>query len=293
MAQVFEPTATWPLLAWYGPQRRWTRGKDQLTLPLARPARKEAYEGCLATGGSEAELHHWFHVQTLADLQARQEGRPIPGWEAQVREAMRQAAPGVTGLRYDLRRRELRIAFDGGREVGWSQLSDGYHAFLGLVGDIGRRAAMLNDHLGEAAVREVEGLVLIDEIDLHLHPRWQLSVLDGLRRAFPRLQLVVTSHSTLLLSSVENRQVRELKDLQIVRRTHHVSGRDANALLREELQAQVRHPRGQDWLDQVASHIDAGDRGSAIELIDKLRERWGPTDAELAYYEALLSLDGP
>ena len=74
---------------------------------------------------------------------------------------------------------------------------------MALIADIARRAVMLNEMDGAEAPARVEGVVLIDALDLHLHPRWQRVALQGLRRAFPRLQLVVGTHSAQVLSSAE------------------------------------------------------------------------------------------
>ena len=100
------------------------------------------------------------------------------------------------------------VRFEDGHEAPWSELSDGYHVFIALVADIARRAVMLNEFDGADAPARVEGVVLIDELDLHLHPRWQRVALPRLRDAFPRLQFIITTHSPQVLSSAENRQVR-------------------------------------------------------------------------------------
>ena len=102
------------------------------------------------------------------------------------------------------------MRFEDGHEAPWSELSDGYHVFIALVADIARRAVMLNEFDGAEAPARVEGVVLIDEIDLHLHPRWQRVALPRLREAFPRLQFIISTHSPQVLSSAENRQVRRL-----------------------------------------------------------------------------------
>ena len=95
------------------------------------------------------------------------------------------------------------------------------------MADIARRAVILNEQDGAAAPALAEGVVLIDEIDLHLHPHWQQVVLDGLREIFPRLQFIVTTHSPQVLSSAENRQVRHLVDGKVQEHGVFVEGRTA------------------------------------------------------------------
>ena len=92
----------------------------------------------------------------------------------------------------------------------FSKLSDGQRAMLAMVGDIARRAALLNPHLGEKAPAETPGIVMIDEIDLHLHPRWQRQIVDDLKRTFPKMQFIATTHSPFIIQSLEEGELRKL-----------------------------------------------------------------------------------
>jgi predicted ATP-binding protein involved in virulence len=215
-------------------------------------------------------------------------GRPARGYADALLAALKRATPGVDQLWYDVASSELRVVFADGHEVAWEQLSDGYHVFMGLVSDIARRALVLNDHLGASAVEQAEGIVLIDEVDLHLHPRWQLEVLAGLRRAFPKLQFVVSTHSALLLSGLENRQVRELVERQLRSEPIYVNGRDASAILRGVYRSGTRSPGGEEALLHAHRLVDGGQRAAALDAIQRLRERFGPEDADVAYLENLL-----
>jgi predicted ATP-binding protein involved in virulence len=82
---------------------------------------------------------------------------------------------------------------------------------LGIVADIAYRAALLNPHFAEKAGQLTPGIVLIDEIDLHLHPKWQRRVVDDLRRTFPRVQFIATTHSPFIIQSL---RAGELIDLE-------------------------------------------------------------------------------
>jgi predicted ATP-binding protein involved in virulence len=83
---------------------------------------------------------------------------------------------------------------------------------IGLAGDIAHRAVRLNPHLGAGAAARTPGLVLVDEVDMHLHPSWQQTVVPTLREAFPAMQLVVATHSHIVVSTVPSRCVRILGD---------------------------------------------------------------------------------
>lgn len=91
-----------------------------------------------------------------------------------------------------------------------SFLSDGIRTMIGLVGDLAYRCVRLNPHLGELAARQTPGIVLIDEVDMHLHPRWQQRVVDLLREAFPCMQMVLSTHSPHVLSTVDKNCIRAI-----------------------------------------------------------------------------------
>ena len=105
--------------------------------------------------------------------------------------------------------RSLRIAF-GARATG-EIASDVLErrSIRWSRGRLGARTAILNPHLGSDAHAQTPGVVLIDEVDLHLHPRWQQQVLLQTRDAFPRVQFIVTTHSPQVLSTVEGRSIRQ------------------------------------------------------------------------------------
>ena len=88
------------------------------------------------------------------------------------------------------------------------QLSDGIKNMLAMVADIAYRCALLNAHLGADAALKSEGLVMIDEVDMHLHPQWQQTVVSGLGKAFPDIQFVITTHSPQVLSTVSAECIR-------------------------------------------------------------------------------------
>ena len=133
--------------------------------------------------------------------------------------------------------------------------------------------------------------MLIDELDLHLHPRWQRVALPRLREAFPRLQFIISTHSPQVLSSAENRQVRRIVNGRLQEDRVFVEGRDTNAILREYMHTDDRDGEGTHELQMLHDHIDQGRRKEAEELYKKLRARWGDLDPDLIEAKVLLDLE--
>ena len=278
--RVRVPGVRWPLLAWYGVDRLGRlhdrRRKIEFTWD-----RWEAYSSALDSNLDEAPLLQWLKDEFLGDMARRQQEEPERFFHTAVMEAAVRATPGVTNAWYDAVTQGPVVRFEDGHLAPWSELSDGYHVFIVLVADIARRAVMLNEFDGAEAPARVEGVVLIDELDLHFHPRWQRVALPRLRDAFPRLQFIITTHSPQVLSSAENRQVRRLVDGEIQDRNVFVSGRDSNAILRDLMRTDDRDDEGAAALRRLHEAIDRGDAEKADRIYRELLDRWGASDPAL------------
>lgn len=132
------------------------------------------------------------------------------------------------------------------REVRSDLLSDGYRRLVSIVVDIAMRSALLNKVMfGHKAYKQTHGTVIIDEIDEHLHPELQVRVLKALHDTFPKLQFIVSTHSPLVISSVENSADNAVFRLEFKDGVYsHVElstyGLDANSVLEENMETVVR-----------------------------------------------------
>ena len=286
LEQLRAPGEPWPLFAWYGVDRLG-RERDRRRKVERIGDRWEAYEFSL----DPAPLLQWLQDEMLGDVGRQRWGEPERFLDRAVLETAVRASPGVAEAWYDATARNPVVRFDDGHAAPWSELSDGYHAFIALVADIARRAVMLNQFDGADAPKRVEGVVLIDELDLHLHPRWQRVALPSLRAAFPKLQLVITTHSSQVLSSAENRQVRRLVGGRLQEGRVFVEGRDTNAILREHMNTEDRDGGGARKLQMLYELLDQDRRQEAEELYRKPFDRWGDLDPDLIEARVLLDLE--
>jgi predicted ATP-binding protein involved in virulence len=278
----------WPLFGWYGTDRMG-RGKVR-TRERPTGDRWEGYSSALDPSLDDSSLLQWFTDEILSDAVRRREGQEERFLDAAVAEAMVRATPGVSRIWYEPRELGPRVRFESGNVAAWSELSDGFHVFLALVGDIARRAVTLNERDGGEAPARAEGVVLIDEVDLHLHPRWQRAAISGLRKAFPKLQFIVSTHSPQVLSSALNRQVRRLENGRLEDQVF-VEGRDTNAILRENMHTDDRGPEGIQDLQRLHDAIDSGSREAAEEIYADLVARWGDRDPTLIRAKGLMDWD--
>lgn len=121
-----------------------------------------------------------------------------------VYKAIESLLPEIKSARYVNRLNALVLHFNTGQRLPFSELSDGYRNVVAIVADLAIKAAMLNPQLAEKALEFTPGVVLIDELDLHLHPRWQRRIVDDLRRTFPKVQFICTTHSPFLIQTLRS-----------------------------------------------------------------------------------------
>ncbi|WP_157817610.1 AAA family ATPase [Candidatus Thiodictyon syntrophicum] len=117
---------------------------------------------------------------------------------------------GWTGLRYSQTHQTLVMSHAELGELKVDQLSDGQRNMIAMAGDIAYRCVRLNPHLAARAPLETDGIVLIDEIDMHLHPQWQQVVVGNFQEAFPRIQFISATHSPQVLTSIHQGNIRAL-----------------------------------------------------------------------------------
>jgi predicted ATP-binding protein involved in virulence len=199
-----------PVLAYYGTRRLWNLRRGRAATGK-RESRFGGYKGCLDASDLKP-LFHWFKAK---ELSARQRQERRHALEA-VRSAMAALVPGATRAFWDFDWDELvaEVAIHGSRQrIPFHLLSDGHRNVIGMAGDLAYRMAVLNPHLQGDAVRETPGVVLIDEVDLHLHPKWQRIVVGRLLEVFPKVQFVGTTHSPFIIQSLHGRADTLLWDL--------------------------------------------------------------------------------
>ncbi len=171
----------------------------------------EGLRGAFSPTTSFKAMFEWFlSVESEELREQRSDPAYVHPQLEGVRRAVRAAIPGCTRLEVATRPLRLEVGLTGANgaeeRLSLQSLSGGYRTLLALVCDLARRMVQCNPEQGI----ESEAIVLIDEVDLHLHPRWQQTVLDDLRRAFPNAQLIVTTHSEQVIASALPHQVLRL-----------------------------------------------------------------------------------
>ena len=208
----------------------------------------------------------------------------------QLEQAITTFLPEVRNLRLHDGRPPRFSVTKSGQPLFLEQLSDGERGLLALVFDLTRRLAIANP-ASHNPIAEGVALVLIDEIELHLHPKWQRDVLQRLRDIFTACQFVVTTHSPLVLGEVPAGCVRflEFVDGKVgVTVPTEAYGMDANRILQEFMGAPVRNRQVDGKLKALFELVDQEKFDEARASIADLERQLGEDEPELTRASSLI-----
>jgi predicted ATP-binding protein involved in virulence len=278
-----------PIIAYYGAGRAWlpSNQRDPKATTHTSPARRwDAFYDCFEERIRIADLHTWFQKEAIASV--NRQGQMRPGYKV-VKFAILRCIPNAENLWFDPERSEIVVSIQSNPQP-FSNLSAGQKMMVGLIGDIAikivtQNASFLTEELDidckslPLILQQTSGLVLIDEIDVHLHPKWQRQVVNDLTRTFPSIQFVCTSHSPLVIGEVEASCIRVLErdqeTGQVISTIPLESyGLDANRILEEQMGSSERNKEVADKLHALFRLIDDenfdGARQAMIPLVEKI-----------------------
>lgn len=219
-----------PLFAYYSTARLWAEMSDKLDYVQQGP-RTEGYGYSLAAKSSSKYFREWY--KTLDKNSDKKDESTVIRLKA-FNEAITSCVEDWDDIYFDFERGDImgvHVLPNGKAErIPYSLMSDGYRSMIGLVADLAFRCIKLNPHLGADAIKETEGLVMIDELDMHLHPTWQRHVVRDLMRCFPKLQFVATTHSPFIVQSLEPNQIINMNKEVVLNHNPKTSSLEMNAM---------------------------------------------------------------
>lgn len=288
-----------PILAYYGTGRLWDYHREKQTDVFETSTRTNGYIDSVDGTANIKLMMNWFLKMTIQKYQNQENNLgPIPELEA-VYSAMEQCYNRITGLetskiQYNINTKELDVSYEDnfGRymRIPINQLSDGYKSTISLVADIAYRMAVLNPQCLGSVCSETNGIVLIDEVDLHLHPAWQQRILGDLTAIFPKVQFIVTTHAPEVINSVPKENVIVIKNNQATSAPNETYGKDANSILRSIMNVDERPPKVMREIKEFYKSMDCENFSSAGDILESLEATIGE-DPELVSMRTQLDLE--
>jgi predicted ATP-binding protein involved in virulence len=287
-----------PVVAYYRSHRRISEMPELGDIFSLNLDRKGAYQGALNAGTSFKAMCQWLYLRENQELREKVQQKENLSFELPDLRAARKALinmlENVERVYFDNNPPSIKVQMkepSGTSTVlELQQLSDGYRNLLAVVLDFARRLAQANP--GWENPLEAPGILLIDEIELHLHPAWQQTVIPGLRNAFPNTQLILTTHSPQLLTTVKREHIHLLaSDHTFERLPHDVGtyGAESSRVLREVFGV---HPRPRNietamklrqYMNLVEKQIHDSSEGQSLR--NELESALGASDPDLIMAE--------
>jgi predicted ATP-binding protein involved in virulence len=288
-----------PLIAFYKTERRFLAGRrDSSTTENLSHPRYAALNGWTNAGLQSQALTEWLRDETLAKYQgdARYYLASGAGNDSEsgyfIDLVVRAVAAGVEGAKhidYSGAASEIVLTYNDGRKQKLSEMSDGQRAIVCLFADLARRMCILNgSSLQERALTDTPGLVLIDEIDLHLHPKWQRQIVPALKKVFPKIQFFATTHSPQVIGECRPEEIVLLTPQGQKKYVPGSYGMDSNWILECVMEAEGRNPEIAKRIKSLFDLIDNDRLDEAKAEIRRLREELPAVAPDIVSAEAYI-----
>ncbi len=283
-----------PLVAYYC--------TDRIVIEIPKRINKEhrfyqidGYDNCLGGKTDFRLFFEWYRSQDDIINEVYRKTEKLHDTLIHVKRAIEE----FTGFHNLLLKRKggqkliLTKTMHGGLEVSLNMdlLSQGEKIYIALIGDIARRLTMLNPLLPNPL--EGAGIIMIDEVELHLHPKWQREILKKLEDIFPNCQFIVTTHSPQIISSSDKASVFLLDDMYksgdtVLKRVLNTYGKTSDQTLESSMYTQKRDPKVESDLKEVYNLLDDKNLDEAEKKIEILQGIIGD-DIEITKLNALIS----
>ncbi len=289
-----------PLVAYYGTGRLWDYHRQKKSDAFKENRKTNGYIDSLDGTANIKLMMNWFRKKTVQMAQKSALGSNSDVQLDAVYRAMGSCFERITGyqdvkISYNLDTNEMDCYYKSGdgcmMKMPLSQMSDGYKGTISLIADIAYRMAVLNPQLGADVLRDTDGVVLIDEVDLHLHPAWQQRILSDLTEIFPKVQFIVTTHAPAVISSVKSENLVILKGSEVLDATSEIFGNDVNSILRDIMRVPERIPAVAGLFERFESLLKDGEYDEAERVLDELDEQRNFHDKEIAADRVKLRLE--
>lgn len=247
---------------------------DEVKLSAGRPQRSQAYWDALNGKQNLEAIQRWCVQMEFAEYQKKSKIREYASFQSIVsRFASLMDGKAIDPKVYYSSDQASLVYFDGKEEKALHLLSDGYQAALCMAIELAYRAALLNPMMDDIS-QNIEGVVLIDEPEMHLHPEWQWKILDAFENTFPKVQFIVATHSPIILSSAKNATLLLMKSPNEVVELDNAYGYRIDDVLSIP-QGSISQPAAVSrYYDRIEEIIEGGHKEDLEKILEEAREEF-------------------
>lgn len=254
---------------------------DTVTISTTKPQRIQGYKNAFSSQLNLEEIQKWCLQMELAEFQKKKEIQEYRTFKDIISNFLSfvEQSKDKHKVYYSSTIGTL-VYFDGKQEKPLHLKSDGFQAILCLIIELAYRTVLLNP-LKEEIALTITGTVLIDEIEMHLHPAWQWKILDALRNTFPMVQFIISTHSPIILSSAKDSSLFLMKSPNEVIELDNTYGYSVNDVLLIPQNTDSVPPDIAKYYDNIEKILDEGTEEELNQLILKAKEEFSSSPTVL------------
>lgn len=280
-----------PLLAYYSTKRLAPPKKENYAVKSKNRLddRVCGYIGCLNDTLDLKAMRSWCLDMELEAFHAE---HPIKEYEL-FKRIVTSFMSTMTGddfapAIYYSRKKEDMVYRENGQAIPINFMSAGYQSLLWMIMDMAFRLAQENPSIDD--YRKVPGIVMIDEIDMHLHPAWQWRILEALHKAFPKIQFIVATHSPIIISSAKNAHLISMRGEEITYLPNAYAYSVSDVLKSRQLSKSIPDELGF-MISRFDRQINAGDLKGAKQILTQMAEQFGIYNPAVVEAQATYDLE--
>jgi len=280
-----------PILSYQSTARMWMQRRDAAENIFAKEFyRTVGYEGCLIEASNNKMLMKWIRYMEKIEWKRKEAVGEYTGVKNALCKFMQEMIEEkVLSFEYDDQSGEL--IFKTEKEcLPIRALSAGYQSLIGMVLDIAYRMALLNPDLLEN-ISETPGVVLIDELDMHLHPKWQWNIVSALMKTFPNVQFIAATHSPIIIASCKEEYLIKIRVDREITYEKSTYGMDINDTLSICQNSIFMAEDIKDLLMKFEQYVDEGDLQEAEKYVSEIKKDLGENHPKVTWAEETLELE--
>lgn len=262
---------TWPLISYQSASRHWISARSDANEKRRKQLhdRRCAYLGCLDRTVNLQSVYEWCKQMEWLSVKNRQIPENYQMFGEIISKFMSIMNDGVISKVFFHPNVEKLLYVENGEFKEIEDLSAGYQSVLNMVIDLAYRMAILNPDAGED-IQMADGVVLIDEIDSNLHPKWQWRIVDALIKTFPNVQFIAATHSPIIVSSCKNANIISIDEENEVQYIEDSYAFSVNEILRDMLGYHMRPEIVENLIEEFGVYMDRDEYSQAKVSLEKL-----------------------
>ena len=205
----------WPLINYQRFDRDWKAGKNTgktVSVDTGLNERKDGYKGCLSGNGQEDTIQKWCLKMSMLEFERKDKIREFERFKYIIKSFLQSIEEDDEEFEVNYSLSFSGLVMEKGDTIQpLYELSTGYKALLSMIMELAYRSVLLNPKMDIDDDNQT-GIVIIDEIDAHLHPKWQWRVIDSLKKCFPKVQFIIATHSPIVIASSKDARIIDLEE---------------------------------------------------------------------------------